>query len=210
VTGAPAASGAGAAVRTIGGVRLFAPQKTIFAEGDPATHFMLVIHGLVRSCSVFADGRRFIGAFHAAGDVIGLELDAKYLVSAEAVCETAAVFYPTPDWFGEPNARSALPYPMLGALLRGASQARGHARLLGRSCAIEKISVFLLECLQRSKQGTLVELEMNRQDIGDYLGMTVETVSRGLARLRQDGLIGFRSSRQLVILDAAKLRSIVG
>jgi CRP-like cAMP-binding protein len=188
---------------TIGTVRHFAPHQTIFAEGEPAAHFMLVIHGMVRSCSLFPDGRRFIGAFYAAGDLFGIEGDATYFESAEAVCETAVVFYPTLDWFDE-----AAPPQIAGAMLRGSNQARGHARLLGRLRAIEKISSFLLERFECSRQGPLVELEMTRQDIGDYLGITVETVSRCLARLTREGLIGFRSARQVDILDVATLRAI--
>jgi CRP/FNR family nitrogen fixation transcriptional regulator len=196
-----------AAPRAIGTVKHFAPQQTIFAEGDPAAHFMLVIHGLVRSCSTFSDGRRFIGAFHSGGDIFGLERNPTYLASAEAVCETAVVLYPAPDWLDAACAPDALSRQIFGAMMLSTDQARGHARLLGRLRAIEKLSVFLLECHARSSQ-TVITLEMGRQDIADYLGLTVETVSRCLAQMKRQGLIGFRSARQFDLLDVKTLRAM--
>jgi CRP/FNR family nitrogen fixation transcriptional regulator len=199
-----------AARRAFGTVQHFAPHQTIFAEGEPAARFMLVIHGMVRSCSTFADGRRFIGAFYGAGDMFGLERNLAYLASAEAVCETAVVLYAARDWVDVDHAKDNLSQQIFGAMMRGADQARCHARLLGRLRAIEKISAFLLECHERSTQGTLITLEMTRQDIADYLGLTVETVSRCLAQLKHEGLIMFHSARQLDLRDIAKLRAISG
>jgi len=196
--------------RAVGTVRHFAAHQTIFAEGEPAAHFMLVIHGLVRSCSTFLDGRRFVGAFYAGGEFFGLERNPAYLASAEAVCETSVALYPAPDWFDVFRAQDDVSRQIFGAMMRGSDQARGHARLLGRLRAIEKLSLFLLECHERSNQGMVVTLEMTRQDIADYLGLTVETVSRCLAQLKRDRLIGFRSSRQLDLLNIATLRAMSG
>jgi CRP/FNR family nitrogen fixation transcriptional regulator len=194
----------------IGTVRRFAPRQTIFAEGEPATHCMMVIHGVVRSCSSFADGRRFVGAFYAAGDMFGFEGQPAYPAAAEAVCETALALYPAPDWLELAHAPDNLSRQILGALMSSTEQARGHARLLGRLSAIEKMAAFLLEWRERSNQGMLISLEMPRQDIADHLGLTVETVSRCLAQLKRDGLIGLRSSRHLDLLDVPALRAISG
>jgi CRP-like cAMP-binding protein len=199
-----------AALRALGRVRHFAPQQTIFAEGEPAAHVVLVIHGMVRSCSTFSDGRRFIGAFYAAGDMFGLERSPGYLASAEAVCETAGIFYPAPNWPDIIHAQDGLSRRIFGAVMQSGEQARGHARLLGRLCAIEKLAMFLLECHQRADEGLQVTLKMTRQDIADYLGLTVETVSRCFAQLKREGLIGFRSSRELDFLDVPRLRNISG
>jgi CRP-like cAMP-binding protein len=87
-------------------------------------------------------------------------------------------------------------------------QARDHARLLGRFSAMEKLSAFLVECSARSKVRDHITLEMRRQDIADYLGLTVETVSRCLARLKRDRMIEFVSSRHLKLLDLVTLRAI--
>jgi len=199
-----------AAPRALGTVKHFVPHQTIFAEGEPSAHCMQVIHGMVRSCSTFPDGRRYIGAFYAAGDIFGIERNPAHLDSAEAVCETDVVLFPAPDWLDMVRAQDSLSRQIFGAMMRGSDQARGHARLLGRLHAIEKLSLFLLECHERSPQGMLVTLEMTRQDIADYLGLTVETVSRCLGQLKRDGLIGFRSSRQLDLLNIATLRAMSG
>jgi CRP-like cAMP-binding protein len=197
-----------AACRALGTVRHYAPQQTIFAEGEPAAHFMLVIHGMVRSCNTFSDGRRFIGAFYAAGDMFGLDRDPAYLASAEAVCDTDIILYPAPDWFNIAPAQDNLSHQIFAAMLRGANQARCHARLLGRLRAIEKISVFLLECHDRAHQNPDLTLEMTRQDIADYLGLTVETVSRCFAQLKRDGLITLRSARRLDLLNIPTLQAL--
>lgn len=192
-----------AAPHAIGAVRYFAADQTIYFEGDLAAHFMLVIDGLVRSCSRFSDGRRFIGAFYAAGEIFGVERRTTYQASAEAVRATAVVFYPAPA-----GAEAGLPGQVVGALMLGIDQARDHARLLGRLSAIEKLAAFLMECSGHAKECRLITLEMTRQDIADYLGLTVETISRCLAQLKCRGLIECVSARQVRLLDLSGLKKI--
>jgi CRP/FNR family nitrogen fixation transcriptional regulator len=187
----------------IGVVRSFAADQTIYFEGDLAAHFVVVMDGLVRSCSTFSDGRRFIGAFFAVGDMFGFECRPTYQASAEAVCETTLVFYPARD----PIEANGVPGG-LGSMMLCIGQARDHARLLGRFSALERLSAFLVQCSARSRVSDLVTLEMRRQDIADYLGLTVETVSRCLAQLKRDGLIEFVSARHLKLLDLVTLRAI--
>jgi CRP/FNR family nitrogen fixation transcriptional regulator len=194
--------------RALGTVRHFARHQTIFAQGDPVLHIMLVIHGMVRSCSNFSDGRRFISSFYTGGDLFGLERSAVHPGSAEAVCETVLVLYPAPDWLAPSPAQDDLAARIFTAMMQSIEQARRHAQLLGRLHAMEKLSVFLLECSARAKERTVVTLEMTRQDIADYLGLTVETVSRGLAQLRRDGTIAFISARQIKLLNLAALRAV--
>jgi CRP/FNR family nitrogen fixation transcriptional regulator len=190
--------------QVIGVVRSYAADQAIFFEGDLATHFILVMDGLVRSCNIFADGRRFIGAFFASGDMFGFECHPTYQATAEAVCETTLVFYPA----RHPMVAGGLPGQSVGSMMLCIGQARDHARLLGRFSAMEKLSAFLVECSARSKVRDHITLEMRRQDIADYLGLTVETVSRCLARLKRDRMIEFVSSRHLKLLDLVTLRAI--
>jgi CRP/FNR family nitrogen fixation transcriptional regulator len=194
-----------AAAHAIGAVRYFAAEQTIYIEGDAAAHFMLVIDGLVRCCNRFSDGRRFIGAFYATGEIFGVERVATYQASAEAVRATAVVFYPARDAVAPGRAQDGLPGQVLGAMMRCMDQTRGHARLLGRCSAIERLASFLLECSEHATERRLVTLEMTRQDIADYLGLTVETVSRCFGQLKRDGLIEFVSARQVRLLDPAGL-----
>jgi len=199
-----------AGLRAIGSLRHFAAHQTIFTEGEDAVNFMLVIHGMVRSCSSFSDGRRFIGAFYTKGDVFGLERHSTYLTSAEAVCESAIVLYPATGSFSPLHAEHSLSQQIMGALMSSGEQAHGHARLLGRLTAIEKISAFLLQRHERSPDDQHITLEMTRQDIADYLGLTVETISRCLGQLKRGGVISFRSPRQLDLLNVKALRTLSG
>jgi CRP/FNR family nitrogen fixation transcriptional regulator len=188
---------------TIGAVRHFAAEATIYAQGERATHIVLVLHGLVRICGTFPDGRRFISTFLAAGQIFGFEHESTHHAAAEAVCDTTAIFYPARD----PAAPTPLPPQIEHALLLHNAQARNHARLLARFSAIEKLSAFLLECSGRAKSRDLITLEMTRQDIADYLGLTVETISRGLAQLKRDRVIAFITTRQLKLLNLASLEA---
>jgi CRP/FNR family nitrogen fixation transcriptional regulator len=183
----------------IGVVRYFTPGQCIFSEDNPAAHFMLVVGGLVRSCSIFADGRRFIGAFYAPGDIFGFE-PGTYRATAEAVCETSLVVYHSADLTGSRQ--------MMDSMMHRIDQSCAHARRLGRFSAIERLASFLLECSDRAPQRQMLTLEMTRQDIADYLGLTVETVSRSLQQLCREGLIDIISPRQLVLCDIATLRAI--
>jgi len=198
----------GAAPPAIGAVRSFAANQTIYFEGELAANFVLVLDGLVRSCSTFSDGRRFIGAFFAVGDMFGFEPLATYQASAEAVCQTSLVFYPARDPIEAYGTPGGLPKQVLESMMLCIGRSRDHARLLGRFSAIERLSAFLVECSERSKARDFVTLEMTRQDIADYLGLTVETVSRGLAQLKRDGMVQFVSARQLKLLDLPTLRAI--
>ncbi len=194
----------------IGTVQHYAPQQTILAEGEPALHVMLIIHGMVRSCSSFADGRRFIGAFYGAGDLFGLERNQIGAAAKEAVCETSIVLYPAADWSDAVHAPDDLSRQIFRSMVTRCEQARCHARLLARLHAVERVAAFLIECHLRSAMPSRVTLEMPRQDIADYLGLTVETVSRCLAQLKRQELISLRSARELDLLNISALRAISG
>ena len=90
------------------------------------------------------------------------------------------------------------------------ASAREHSLLLGRASAAQKIAAFLEETGQRSGGGGVIELVMSRQDIADYLGLTIETVSRTLSQLDRDGVIGLPSARRVVVKDRRALRALKG
>ena len=152
----------------------FAADAEIFAEGDTADTLYKVVSGMVRSCAFLSDGRRHIDAFHKPGDVFGFEPGAEHELSAEAVIPCTVI----------PYRRRALEDDTAANLyaqaLRGLSRARQHARLLGRTTAGQRIASFLLEMVTPVGE---VDLPMTRQDIADYLSLTVETVSRNFTAL---------------------------
>jgi len=85
---------------------------------------------------------------------------------------------------------------------------REHSLLLGRASAAQKIAAFLLEVAEREASGGVIDLVMSRQDIADYLGLTIETVSRTLSQLDRDGVIGLPSARRVVVKDRRALRAL--
>jgi CRP/FNR family nitrogen fixation transcriptional regulator len=97
---------------------------------------------------------------------------------------------------------------MVDTALRGMARAQEHLLVVGRQCAAEKLAVFLVDLAERQGDSGQIDLPMTRYDIGDYLGMTIETVSRNLSRLRADGVIRLLSNRCVEVLKPQQLRKL--
>src|SRR5262245_15803041 len=144
----------------------------IYGEGEPATQLYKVVSGIVRTCRFLIDGRRQIGGFYLPGDTFGLETTAEHTCSAEAVTDVDLLVIKT----GEPSLQL---WDLLGRELR---RTQDHVLLLAKT-APERVATFLLDMARRIRSRDEVELPMSRQDIADYLGLTIETVSRTLTQL---------------------------
>lgn len=175
----------------------------IYGEGEEALSFYKVVSGVVRTCKFLSDGRRQIDAFHVAGDVFGIETGSEHSLSAEAVSDCKVVAYRLP-------AVKAVPPQLVTELLRNLSRAQSHAVLLCRRSAVEKVASFLLDWSRQPASGSTIALAMTRQDIGDYLGLTIETVSRTLSQLERDGVIELPTVRQIRIRDIEALTELNG
>lgn len=187
----------------------FAQDSSIYEEGDEAASLYRVVSGMVRTCRFTADGRRHIDAFYKQGDVFGFELGAAHSFSAEAV--TDCVIAPCRRR-GVEEAASQDGAAVLQLYTYAMSQlerARAHSQLLGRCSAVQRLAAFLLEAAA-GRQGGEIVLPMTRQDIADFLGLTIETVSRTLAQLEKSGVIRLRAARQIEIRDRARLEDLAG
>jgi CRP/FNR family nitrogen fixation transcriptional regulator len=184
--GAPDHDGA---LNIAGPVVHFAHDREIYGEGDAAEFYFKVISGVVRTCKFLSDGRRQIDAFYIAGDVFGLEAGAEYTLSAEAVCDCSVVSYRRRNIGNMAASDIGLSQQFLSYAMRGLARAQEHALLLGRRSALEKVAAFLIEWAGYSPDSKVVSLAMTRQDIADYLGLTIETVSRTLSQLERDCVI---------------------
>ncbi|KQT55202.1 MULTISPECIES: helix-turn-helix domain-containing protein [unclassified Aureimonas] len=178
----------------------FAQDARIYDEGEATRSFYKVVGGMVRTCKYRSDGRRQIDGFHEEGDVFGLEPGTTYSLTAEAVSGCTLVAY---KWRGLEAAcgdgeRSAL---VFGFALTSLQRTRDHALLLGGATAAQKVATFLVEMAERRQTDGAVDLVMCRQDIADYLGLTIETVSRTLSQFERKGLIALPSSRHVVMRD---------
>lgn len=182
----------------------------VFADGASCNRFYRVVSGTVRTVRILADGRRQIDAFHLPGDVFGLESGATHRFTAEAVDDVVLAVYRrdrlndlvrTDPVFGE---------QLMSSTLVSLDRAHEHAVRLGRKTALERLASFLLELARRTTGGDRVELPMQRADIADHLGLTIETVSRTLTQMARDGLIHFRSCRMIILADRAGLQHLDG
>jgi CRP-like cAMP-binding protein len=172
-------------------------DEEIIAQGEESEHCFQVISGCVRTVRLLEDGRRQVGEFRFAGDVIALEMEGTQEFSAEAATPVTVRRFRL-----RPIEERARVDPIFACRLRRlvADQmrvARGRLILLGRMTASERIASFLLEMSSRLRRlGTSsIELPMSRADISDYLGLTIETVSRRLTDLRRRGVIELDRTR---------------
>jgi CRP/FNR family nitrogen fixation transcriptional regulator len=176
----------------------------IYGEGEAADYVYKVISGAVRAYKVLNDGRRQINAFYMPGDLFGLELGDEHSWSAEAIVGStiAMVKRSLILKVSERDADIARRlWSMTASELNGA---RNHALLLIKS-AQERVAAFLLEMSQRLADSNAVELPMGRQDIADYLGLTIETVSRTLTQLEATQTIELVASRMIVLRNRSAL-----
>ncbi|MEZ5782895.1 MAG: helix-turn-helix domain-containing protein [Rhizobiaceae bacterium] len=171
----------------------FAPGEEIYAQGERCGSLYRVEFGAVRVYRLLADGRRQISAFYLAGETFGFEADDTHHFFAEAINATGIQVLR--------QARGAnLASELLPLALQVLVRAQEHMLVLGRQNAVERIAVFLTEMSERQGGLRLIELPMSRTDIGDYLGLTIETVSRAFTKLKQSGVIRLQGLRNVEIV----------
>jgi CRP/FNR family nitrogen fixation transcriptional regulator len=171
----------------------YAKDEEIFAQDEEADLVHLVVSGAVRTTRLLSDGRRQVGGFYYAGDLIGLETGATHRYSAEALCESEVLVIRRTtlrDVAGEGRLDRAI----WEAARRELDRAQEHILTLGRKTACEKVASFLIDLAQHS-EGEQVALPMSRQDMADYLGLTIETVSRMLTQLQGAAVVKFETCR---------------
>jgi CRP/FNR family nitrogen fixation transcriptional regulator len=179
----------------------FYPADTaIYAQGDKSGALYLVEFGTVRICSVTADGRRQISAFHMASEVFGFASGAEHETYAESVDGAGIRLVRQQAGLADPN--------ILNLALQGLGRAQNHLLLLGRRTAAEKLAVFFTDVMERQGDDRHVRLAMPRNDIADYLGLTFETVSRLIRSFKDQGVIRLKSVHEVEILDPARLEDM--
>jgi CRP/FNR family transcriptional regulator, nitrogen fixation regulation protein len=205
---APTAQEDGDGFGLTGTVMNFAPDREIYAEGDEARSVYKVVSGVVRTCRFLSDGRRQIDSFHVTGDVFGFEAGSDHRLTAEAVSHCTVIAYRRRGLETTITQDHRLGRWFFSHAMTSLERVREHALLLGRSSAAQKISAFLLEIEKQDGNKNLVDLAMSRQDIADYLGLTIETVSRTLSQLEREGTISLPSARRIVLKNRRALREL--
>jgi CRP/FNR family nitrogen fixation transcriptional regulator len=187
----------------------FGRNAEIFAEGEKAGYVYKLVSGVVRVSQLLPDGRRQISAFHLPGDMFGFEIDDIHHASAEAIVPVKVVAYRWQSLLSE-TASSEFVHELLNRTMIGLRQTQDHLLLLGRKNALERLAAFLLEMARRSgcADDDTIELAMPRHDIADYLGLTLETVSRMFAELKEQGVIALQSARRVDFVERARLEEL--
>ena len=183
----------------------FARNAEICGEAEPAGRIYMVVSGVVRISKLLPDGRRQISAFHMPGDLFGFEPDEVRHFSAEAVVPTKVVAFKWQSLIAAGMRSGAFIRELLHVTMKGLRHTQEQLLLIGRKNALERVAAFLLEMADRSGSAGVVELAMPRHDIADYLGLTLETVSRMFAELRALGLIKLEGARCVHVLDHEQL-----
>ena len=188
----------------MGAAMPFARNSEIYGENEPAEYVYKIVSGAVRTYKILADGRRQIGGFYLPGDVFGLENGDEHTFSAEAITASKVMIVKR-SMLLTMAARDGNVARKLWALTSGELRRLQDHTLALIKTAQERVVGFLLEMAARGSADNQVDLPMSRQDIADYLGLTIETVSRTLSQLQSSAAIDLPNSRCIVLRNRAAL-----
>jgi CRP/FNR family transcriptional regulator, nitrogen fixation regulation protein len=194
-------------IELMGARMTFARNCEIYGEDEPADYLYKVVSGAVRTCKVTSDGRRQIGGFYLPGDIFGLETGDVHVFSAEAIGEATVLVVKRKPLMALAERDGEVARQLWASTAAELNRAQGRLLLLIKS-AQERVAGFLLEMAARSPGRDEVDLPMTRQDIGEYLGLTIETVSRTLTRMQEGALIELAASRHVLLRQRAALEQL--
>jgi CRP/FNR family nitrogen fixation transcriptional regulator len=206
--GVPEANALADTFAVLGAVMRFEHNSEIFGEGEPAEYFYKVVKGAVRTYKLLNDGRRQISAFHLTGDIFGIDAGLEHRFTADAIADTTVLVIKRATLMALANRDSEIASCLWSQATGDLLRAQDHMLLLGRKNAHERVASFLLEMAGRETARESVDLPMSRQDIADYLGLTIETVSRTLTLLENESAIALPTSRRILLRDPAALRRL--
>jgi CRP/FNR family transcriptional regulator len=188
-------------------------KEYLVLEGDPHRLLFQVVAGAVALAHVSPDGRRQIVRFAFAGDLIGLHWDAVEPLSAQATCESVVRSAPFSSVIRAAEEQQALRSALAVAMGREMKALRDHVTAVCAGGAAQRVAFLLEQLLERvatrEAGRDVIVLPMTRLDMGDYLGLTIETVSRELSRLRQAGVIEIDRVTRVVVKDRRKLVAVM-
>ena len=200
----------------LGVKKTYSPNSVVFFEGDDAGYYFLITSGVLRGCKLLEDGRRQINRFIFAGDLIGYSISPKYSFTVEAVTPVTLVALRRSSVESRVEATPCLHSAVMKAVLSELDEMQEQLVTLGRMNAEERVSRFLCLLAARSASAPAgaaemeipqIEIPMCRNDIADYLGLTIETVSRVLSRLKAEGKIVMPSCNRIVLSGLASLEA---
>ena len=184
-------------------------RSPIIDESEPAEFLFNVTGGAVKLYKLLADGRRQITGFLFAGDFLGIAMKENYVYSAESVNKTTLCRFRRTELEDMVNSHAQLSKQMLSMASNELEMAQEQMLLLGRKTAKEKLCSFLLSlskrAVKRGEPATPIYVPMSRADIGDYLGLTTETVSRTFTNLKRDRVVRLQEGSMIHLNDLEEL-----
>ncbi len=185
----------------------FGRNAEIYGEKEDAEYLYKVVNGIVRTYKMLADGRRQIGAFYLAGDVFGLERGDKHTFSAEAVANCLVLVIKRRALVARASHDVDIAHMLWTITAAELQRTQDHVMLLNKT-ARERVASFLLDMAARSPASDEIELPMSRQDIADYLGLTIETLSRTLTQFQNSAMIAIPSARRIAFHNRQALNRL--
>ena len=185
-------------IAMMGALMPVARDAEIYGESEPADYLYKVVSGAVRTYKVLNDGRRQISSFYLPGEIFGLEVGGEHTFSAEAVADSKILVIRRSAVVALAGRDKEVARQLWRMTATELQRAHDHIMLLIKT-AQERVAGFLLEMAARSPDAGEVDLPMSRQDIADYLGLTIETVSRMVTQLEKSGTIALATSRRIVL-----------
>ena len=190
----------------------YAPHEHVFMQGDTPKGIYKVLKGTVISYRLMADGRRQIQSFVSGGEYLEITFADRHDVSAEAITPVEVLSTPRAAFDRRLQKESGFRQGILTMMGNKLQRATEQALLLGRKSAMERTATFLLFLDERfcNAETGYVEMRMSRCDVADYLGLTLETVSRMMNKLKQLGIIDLPQATRFTICKRAQLVSMAG
>ena len=191
------------------GTPLGVPQnQTIFSQGEPINHAYKIVRGVVRLCKHLPDGRRQIAQFLFPGDYFSFVTIGDHGFSAEAVVDLSLLSFSQERIERHCRDNPDLRNRLFQILSQRVHDIQNHLTIVGRQTAKERVAAFLLLLADRLGSGENINIPMNRQDIADYLSLTMETVSRTLSSLKAANIIAIPDQHRLDLKDTVALRAL--
>ncbi|KXV49819.1 transcriptional regulator [Gluconobacter sp. DsW_056] len=190
-----------------------ADGRSFIEEGAPANDFFVVTGGRVKLFTLLPDGRRQITGFAEGGDFLGLAASTSYAFGAEALGGATLCRFPHAGMQRLTERFPSLEHRLREEASRELALMQARMTLLGRKTARERVATFLIERCQHLEKPDIshpveLDLPMPRTDIADYLGLTIETVSRILSAFKKEKLISIRSITHITLLMPERISTI--
>lgn len=191
---------------------VYAPREDLFLEGDDVSHLLEVVEGVVCAYRLLPDGQRHVVSFYFPGDLIGYCCMGSHTFSAQALNKVRARRIPRHLMNQMVETRPSFARRLLRLAADELCMTREHLLCLAAKSAEARMAVFLLALSRRNKEtggdAERIDLPMTRVDIGDYLGLTIETVSRTFSKLKRSGVIALPRTTTVMIRDTEALAQL--